>query len=175
MVSLPLLCTGLKDSEALAYCTFGAACSEVELDVLTGEQRVLRCDILFDCGRSINPALDMGQVCSGLQSMDLLVVSPGADDVFHTLLTGNAYTVAAAPIWPPSWAMTMLHVSIDCEGYLCVSALRLHQHVLRSARWRAVHAVSRSCRAVAVAPAEGETPLTLPMQSKAVQLSVREL
>ena len=62
MVSLPLLCTGLKDSEALAYCTFGAACSEVELDVLTGEQRVLRSDILFDCGRSINPALDMGQV-----------------------------------------------------------------------------------------------------------------
>ena len=48
-------------SAPLAYCTFGAACTEVELDVLTGEQRTLRADILFDCGRSLNPALDMGQ------------------------------------------------------------------------------------------------------------------
>ena len=30
--------------------------------MLTGEQRILRADILFDCGRSMNPALDMGQV-----------------------------------------------------------------------------------------------------------------
>ena len=49
----------------LAYCTFGAACTEVELDALTGEQRILRADILFDCGRSMNPALDMGQVSVG--------------------------------------------------------------------------------------------------------------
>ena len=80
-VSSCLLFVGLKDSEALAYCTFGAACSEVELDVLTGEQRVLRCDILFDCGRSINPALDMGQVCSGLLSMYLPAVAHGADNL----------------------------------------------------------------------------------------------
>lgn len=57
-----MLDAGLGNTEALAYCTFGAACTEVELDMLTGEQRVLRSDILFDCGRSINPALDMGQV-----------------------------------------------------------------------------------------------------------------
>ena len=49
----------------LSYCTFGAACTEVELDSLTGEQRILRSDILFDCGRSMNPALDMGQVGAG--------------------------------------------------------------------------------------------------------------
>ena len=87
--SMPLLCTGLKDSEALAYCTFGAACSEVELDVLTGEQRVLRCDILFDCGRSINPALDMVQLRSCLQSMYLPVVSHGANNSLFTPLTGD--------------------------------------------------------------------------------------
>ena len=57
-----LLDAGVKGAEPLAYCTFGAACTEVELDMLTGEQRILRSDILFDCGCSINPALDMGQV-----------------------------------------------------------------------------------------------------------------
>lgn len=46
----------------MAYSAFGAAVSEVEIDVLTGEKRVLRSDIHFDCGQSLNPAVDMGQV-----------------------------------------------------------------------------------------------------------------
>jgi len=44
------------------YFAYGAACSEVEIDTLTGEYRVLRADILHDVGRSLNPALDRGQV-----------------------------------------------------------------------------------------------------------------
>ena len=48
--------------QKLAYTSFGAAISEVEMDVLTGDRRVLRADIHFDCGQSINPAVDMGQV-----------------------------------------------------------------------------------------------------------------
>ena len=43
------------------YHTFGAAVSEVEVDVVTGDRRVLRTDILFDCGRTVNPAVDIGQ------------------------------------------------------------------------------------------------------------------
>ncbi|BCM87602.1 molybdopterin cofactor-binding domain-containing protein [Methylobacterium indicum] len=42
--------------------TFSAACTEVEIDVLTGETTVLRADILYDMGRSLNPAIDLGQV-----------------------------------------------------------------------------------------------------------------
>jgi hypothetical protein len=34
---------------------------QVELDVLTGEKMVLSADILFDCGHSLNPAVDIGQ------------------------------------------------------------------------------------------------------------------
>ncbi|MDZ7711043.1 MAG: xanthine dehydrogenase molybdopterin binding subunit [Roseovarius sp.] len=44
------------------YYAYGAACSEVEIDTLTGEYRVLRADILHDVGRSLNPAIDRGQV-----------------------------------------------------------------------------------------------------------------
>ncbi len=44
------------------YFAYGAACSEVAIDTLTGESRVLRADILHDVGRSLNPALDLGQV-----------------------------------------------------------------------------------------------------------------
>ena len=44
------------------YYAYGAACSEVSVDTLTGEYRVERADILHDVGRSLNPALDIGQV-----------------------------------------------------------------------------------------------------------------
>nr|NKB50313.1 xanthine dehydrogenase molybdopterin binding subunit [Alphaproteobacteria bacterium] len=44
------------------YYTYGAAVSEVVIDTLTGESRVLRTDILQDCGNSLNPAIDLGQI-----------------------------------------------------------------------------------------------------------------
>jgi xanthine dehydrogenase large subunit len=44
------------------YFSQGAAVAEVEVDLLTGEYRVCRVDLLHDCGGSINPALDRGQV-----------------------------------------------------------------------------------------------------------------
>ncbi|NVO25604.1 xanthine dehydrogenase molybdopterin binding subunit [Donghicola mangrovi] len=47
------------------YFAYGAACSEVVIDTLTGEYKVLRTDILHDAGRSLNPALDIGQIEGG--------------------------------------------------------------------------------------------------------------
>eukprot|EP01137_Pigoraptor_chileana_P023873 Opistho-2@90910 len=45
-----------------SYFNFGVAVTEVEVDVLTGEPQILRADILYDCGISLNPAVDIGQV-----------------------------------------------------------------------------------------------------------------
>jgi xanthine dehydrogenase large subunit len=47
------------------YYAYGAAVSEVIVDTLTGENRLLRVDILHDCGKSLNPAIDMGQIEGG--------------------------------------------------------------------------------------------------------------
>ena len=44
------------------YFSYGACLSEVAIDTLTGETRVLRADILQDCGKSLNPAIDLGQI-----------------------------------------------------------------------------------------------------------------
>ena len=47
------------------YFAWGAACSEVTIDTLTGETRLDRVDILHDVGRSLNPAIDIGQIEGG--------------------------------------------------------------------------------------------------------------
>ena len=47
------------------YYAYGAAVAEVIIDTLTGEHRVLRADLLHDCGKSLNPAIDMGQIEGG--------------------------------------------------------------------------------------------------------------
>ena len=55
------------DAEAMRgqpffYFSYGAAVAEVVVDTLTGEHRCLRADLVQDCGRSLNPAVDRGQI-----------------------------------------------------------------------------------------------------------------
>lgn len=50
---------------AFYYYAYGAACSEVSIDTLTGEYVIERTDILHDVGRSLNRAIDLGQVEGG--------------------------------------------------------------------------------------------------------------
>ncbi len=55
------------------YFAYGAAVSEVIIDTLTGENKTTRVDILHDCGKSLNPAIDLGQIEGGfIQGMGWL-------------------------------------------------------------------------------------------------------
>jgi len=55
------------------YFAYGAACSEVVVDSLTGEYMVERVDVLHDVGKSLNPAIDIGQIEGGfIQGMGWL-------------------------------------------------------------------------------------------------------
>ncbi len=55
------------------YFAYGASCSEVSVDTLTGEYMVERSDILHETGRSLNPAIDLGQIEGGfIQGMGWL-------------------------------------------------------------------------------------------------------
>ena len=47
------------------YFAQGCAVTEVVIDTLTGENRILRCDILHDAGASLNPSIDLGQIEGG--------------------------------------------------------------------------------------------------------------
>jgi xanthine dehydrogenase large subunit len=85
LARVPLSATGFYKTPKLAYdarnmtgrpffyFANGAAATEVAIDTLTGEMRVLRVDILHDVGRSLNPAVDLGQIEGGfIQGMGWL-------------------------------------------------------------------------------------------------------
>ncbi|XP_011369071.1 xanthine dehydrogenase/oxidase [Pteropus vampyrus] len=71
-----------NSGNAFHYFTCGAACSEVEIDCLSGDHKILRADIVMDVGSSLNPAIDIGQVEGafvqglGLFTMEELHYSP---------------------------------------------------------------------------------------------------
>ena len=70
------------------YFAYGVAVSEVVIDTLTGESRVVRADILHDAGRSINPALDLGQVEGAyIQGLGWLITEELVFDTKGRLLT----------------------------------------------------------------------------------------
>ena len=94
------------------YFAYGAACTEVAIDTLTGESRVLRVDILHDVGRSINPGLDVGQIEGGfVQGMGWLtteqlvwnkegVLSTHAPSTYKIPTAGDIPEHFQVDLWP---------------------------------------------------------------------------
>ena len=75
------------------YFAYGAAVSEVAIDVLTGEHRVLAVDILHDVGRSLNPIIDLGQIEGGfVQGQGWLTTEELVFDAKGRLLTHSPAT-----------------------------------------------------------------------------------
>uniref|UniRef100_A0A8C2DMD6 Xanthine dehydrogenase n=1 Tax=Cyprinus carpio TaxID=7962 RepID=A0A8C2DMD6_CYPCA len=57
------------------YFSYGVAVSEVEIDCLTGSHKNLHTSIVMDVGKSLNPALDIGQVEGGfMQGLGLFTL-----------------------------------------------------------------------------------------------------
>lgn len=86
------------------YFAYGASCSEVSIDTLTGEYCVDRVDVLHDVGDSINPALDIGQIEGGfIQGMGWLTSEELKWDDQGRLLSNSPanYKIPAIGDTPP--------------------------------------------------------------------------
>jgi xanthine dehydrogenase large subunit len=100
------------------YFAYGAAVSEVALDTLTGEFRLLRVDILHDVGTSLNPAVDLGQVEGGfLQGAGWLTSEELWWDARGQLGTHapSTYKIPAASDWPADTRVALLERAPNVE------------------------------------------------------------
>lgn len=98
------------------YFANGAAASEVAIDTLTGECRLLRTDILHDVGQSINPAVDIGQIEGGyIQGLGWLTCEELKWDGTGRLLSDSpaTYKIPAIGDIPPVFNVRLLE---DCPN-----------------------------------------------------------
>jgi xanthine dehydrogenase large subunit len=88
------------------YFAYGAAVSEVIVDLLTGENRLVRADLLHDVGKSLNPAIDLGQIEGGfLQGVGWLTTEELIWDSDGRLKTHapSTYKIPACSDRPATW------------------------------------------------------------------------
>ncbi len=100
------------------YFAYGAAVSEVAVDTLTGETQLLRVDILHDVGRSLNPAIDSGQIEGGfLQGVGWLTSEELWWNDRGELRTHapSTYKIPTARDWPQQWQVQLLEGHANVE------------------------------------------------------------
>jgi xanthine dehydrogenase large subunit len=92
--------------------------SEVVIDTLTGENRMLRVDILHDVGKSLNPAIDMGQIEGGfIQGVGWLTTEELCWNAKGRLTTHapSTYKIPVASDVPPEFNVRILERGINVE------------------------------------------------------------
>lgn len=101
------------------YFAYGAAAAEVAVDTLTGEYKVERVDILHDCGTSLNPAIDKGQIEGGfIQGMGWLTTEELVWDAKGVLKTHapSTYKIPVASDRPRIFNVALLENAPNREA-----------------------------------------------------------
>ena len=159
------------------YYAVGAAVSEVLIDTLTGEYRVTRVDILHDVGKSLNPAIDIGQVEGGfIQGMGWMTTEELKWDESGRLLTTGAatYKIPAASDTPPIFNVTLLENTPNEEETIYHSkAVGEPPFMLAISVWSALRDAISSLSHYQISP-ELDTPATPERVFWAVQ-KIRQL
>ena len=134
------------------YFSYGAAVSEVAIDTLTGESRVLKVDILHDVGRSINPAIDIGQIEGGfVQGMGWLTteqlvwradgkLQTHAPSTYKIPTTGDVPAHFKVDLWPEPNREDNVHGSKAVGEPPFMLGISVFEALMQSRGRAAVHA-----------------------------------
>uniref|UniRef100_A0A4W5RLZ0 Aldehyde oxidase 6 n=1 Tax=Hucho hucho TaxID=62062 RepID=A0A4W5RLZ0_9TELE len=102
-----------QEGQPYAYYTYGARCSKVEVDCLTGDYRTVRTDIVMDIGRSINPSVDISQIEGAfIQGLGLYNMEFSPSGVLYTR-GPSQYKIPAGVCDQP---LTSTVVRKECSG-----------------------------------------------------------
>ena len=144
------------------------------IDTLTGEHRLLRADIIHDCGRSLNPALDLGQVEGGfiqgvgwLTSEELWWNAQGSLETHAP----STYKIPACSDLPPDFRVRLLESAANREETIHRSKAVGEPPLMLGIS--VFHAIKDAIASLAAA---GESPrLDAPATPEAVLLAIEEL
>jgi xanthine dehydrogenase large subunit len=156
------------------YFAYGAALSEVVIDTLTGEHRVVAVDILHDVGRSLNPAIDLGQIEGGfIQGMGWLTIEELVFDDRGRLLTHapSTYKIPTAGDRPARMDMKIWERGENVED-----TIHRSKAVGEPPLMLAISVFSALTQAVAAAaPGKGLPELDAPATPERILASIGEL
>ncbi|WP_058615607.1 xanthine dehydrogenase molybdopterin binding subunit [Tepidimonas taiwanensis] len=147
------------------YFAYGAACTEVAIDTTTGELRVLAVDVLHDVGRSINPAIDIGQIEGGfVQGMGWLTTEELVWREDGTLWTTGAstYKIPTAGDVPAHWRIELWPEPNREDNVYGSKAVGEPPFMLALSVWEAIRDAVASARRRAGLPVDRELPLDAP-------------
>ena len=140
------------------YFAYGAACAEMAIDTLTGESRLLKIDILHDVGRSINPAIDIGQIEGGfVQGMGWLTTEQLVwnDKGLLTTHAPSTYKIPATGDIPEHFKVDLWHEPNREDNVFGSKAVGEPPLMLAISVFEALRA------AVAATQADGRTPVRM--------------
>eukprot|EP00468_Gymnochlora_sp_CCMP2014_P000995 CAMPEP_0167740308 /NCGR_PEP_ID=MMETSP0110_2-20121227/202_1 /TAXON_ID=629695 /ORGANISM="Gymnochlora sp., Strain CCMP2014" /LENGTH=1376 /DNA_ID=CAMNT_0007624181 /DNA_START=571 /DNA_END=4701 /DNA_ORIENTATION=+ len=105
-----------QSGPGFSYFSYGTACAEVEVDVLTGDHQILSVDIVMDVGNSLNPAIDIGQIEGAFtQGMGLFTIEElvWGDSDHSWLRPGTLFTSGPGAYKIPSFNDVPLEMNIS--------------------------------------------------------------
>jgi xanthine dehydrogenase large subunit len=156
------------------YFAYGAALSEVAIDTLTGEHKVVAVDILHDVGRSLNPAIDLGQIEGGfVQGMGWLTTEELVFDARGRLLTHapSTYKIPTAGDRP-----ARMDIRIFERGENVEETIHRSKAVGEPPLMLAISVFSALTQAVAAAaPGKGLPRLDAPATPERILAAIEEL
>ncbi|PNT73993.1 hypothetical protein BRADI_1g06200v3 [Brachypodium distachyon] len=162
------------DPAFVNYINYGAAVSEVEVDVLTGATTILRSDLVYDCGQSLNPAVDLGQVEGAfVQGVGFFTNEEYATNADGMVINDGTWTykIPTVDTIPKQLNVELINSARDKKRVLSSKASGEPPLLLASS----VHCAMREAIRAARKEFAVDSPLTFQMDVPATMATVKEL
>ncbi|TKW31510.1 hypothetical protein SEVIR_2G111100v4 [Setaria viridis] len=162
-----------------SYLNYGAGISEVEIDLLTGAIAVLRSDLVYDCGMSLNPAVDLGQIeGSFIQGVGFFIYEEHQTNSDGLVVSNSTwdYKIPSVDTIPKQFNVEVLNTGYHKNRVLSSKASGEPAVVLASSVHCALREAIRAARKDFANSVEyGTSPLTFQLNVPAPMTVVKEL
>ncbi|CAN6203595.1 unnamed protein product [Urochloa humidicola] len=162
-----------------SYLNYGAGISEVEIDLLTGAIALLRSDLVYDCGMSLNPAVDLGQIeGSFIQGVGFFIYEEHETNSDGLVVSNSTwdYKIPSVDTIPKQFNVEVLNTGYHKNRVLSSKASGEPAVVLASSVHCALREAIRAARKDSADSTEsGTSPLTFQLNVPAPMTIVKEL